>query len=208
MAGDFSLLVQRKVTKRKDTPGRSPRIHRAVPVRTWARRPTARPFDGAEVHRTSANTPPHPREAGRSPNSPAAHNAARARSKGSRLPPASLRCSARDTGTQKPNRGRVLLHTRMARPSIAAGPGVVAHPVSSPRRVSQRPASWGARRDRREAQGVVAPSGRAFFWVLFFARAKKSTSPAVREPQLHTRPQAARQLRETLTPWPRSEITR
>ncbi len=58
---------------------------------------------------------------------------------------------------------------------------------SSPGRVVKRPASWGARRCRREAQGVVAPSGACFFWVLFFARAKKSTSPAVREPQLQIR---------------------
>jgi hypothetical protein len=55
---------------------------------------------------------------------------------------------------------------------------------SSPRRVFLRPASWGARRDRREAQGAVAPSGCAFFSSLFFARAKKRDLPAVRKPQL------------------------
>ncbi len=36
----------------------------------------------------------------------------------------------------------------------------------------------------REAQAMSAPSGACFFGVLFFARAKKSTSPAVREPQV------------------------
>src|SRR3989344_6045719 len=72
----------------------------------------------------------------------------------------------------------------MARPSIAAGIGVFAQTVFEPEARSLRPASWGARRCRREAEGDVAPSGACFFWVLFFARAKKSTSPAVREPQL------------------------
>jgi hypothetical protein len=40
--------------------------------------------------------------------------------------------------------------------------------------------------------------GRAFFWVLFLARAKKSTSPAVREPQLLllSRAQSARTIQD------------
>ena len=58
-----------------------------------ARRSAARPFGGMEVHRTSMNTPPHPR----------------ARSKVSRHPRGGLRCSAAATGTRKTNgRGLVL----------------------------------------------------------------------------------------------------
>jgi hypothetical protein len=48
--------------------------------------------------------------------------------------------------------------------------------------LGERPASRGAQGTARIARGERP--GRAFFWVLFFARAKKSTSPAVREPQL------------------------
>ena len=69
------MLVQEKVTKEKDTrslrrpyTGRSPaRLARSGARLTrrahapGARRSAARPFGGMEVHRTSMNTPPHPR---------------------------------------------------------------------------------------------------------------------------------------------------
>jgi hypothetical protein len=177
-AGDFSLLVQRKVTKRKHArvahrpntgrfpvllapPGARQLVGRTIrgSTRTGARLTAP---GGAAVlgSRHGIFNPPQTLTWNiYKPLTPP---------KGIPMPRIELGCSP----------------PRMARPSIAAGPGVFARPVFEPESRILRPASWGARRDRREAQGAVAPSGACFFWVLFFARAKKSTSPAVREPQL------------------------
>ena len=43
-----------------------------------------------------------------------------------------------------------------------------------------------ARDPKPRRRGSVRHPGRAFFWFLFFARAKKRNPPAVREPQLQT----------------------
>jgi len=46
-------------------------------------------------------------------------------------------------------------------------------PCSSPRRASQRPASWGARRDRREAQGGFRAIRGVFLLVTFLCTSKE-----------------------------------
>jgi len=72
----------------------------------------------------------------------------------------------------------------MARPSIAAGIGVFARFVFEPEARFLRPASWGARRCRREAQGGIrAIRGRAFFGY-FLCTIKESNLPWVSHPQV------------------------
>jgi hypothetical protein len=155
----FSLLAQRKVPKRK----RARVAHRAQ----YARFPALLAKPGARLTRR----PPT--------------YAARARSKGSRLPPASLRCSVRDTGGEpthlEPWHG-CSFSPRMARRASQPVPGEVARPVFEPGARILRPASWGARRGpARSARGSRAIRGRVSL-VTFFARAKKVTQGAGAEP--------------------------
>ena len=91
-------------------------------------------------------------------------------------------CGARRAPTGREAKSRdfdfdVDFQTRCRRRASQPRPGVVASRCSSPKRVVQRPASSARARPGREAQGVSAAPGRAFFWLLFFARAKKSNPP-------------------------------
>jgi len=170
-AGYSSLLVQRRVTRRKHAP--EPPTTPALLTEGGAR-PTAHPCAAGSL------APP----------------ARTALTRGSsRL---RLRCSAAATGPdvngkiKTPASG---FRSRWSSPSTAARPGEFASRCSSPKRVVQRSASSARarpREERREPHAVRRATGCAFFWFLFFAQAKKRNPHAAREPHQFISPQAIR----------------
>jgi hypothetical protein len=172
-AGDFSLLVQREVTKRKHA--RMARHLLASRLAAW------------EVARQDI-----PVRAGdrRDP---------------SRRPSGSRRSAARlgaPYGSKKNSVPRIEVGgspprsaRRVPQPEreFSSEPLFESSRVVGGRRVGERPLGRGT-------EGVFARSGVCFFWLLFFAQAKKSNLPWVSHPQVHTRAKPARQ--NNITPLP------
>jgi hypothetical protein len=135
------LSRAKKGNRKKARPGRSPRILRAVPCA--------------------------PRVIRRSPNSPGAKYAPRARSGVTRKPLIALRCSARDTGL-KQNTSCLMLRcvqTPVAADEHRSRPsGVSRASCLSPSRVVDGRRVEARADGLREAQGVFGGSGRAFSW--------------------------------------------